>query len=384
MGRIPIVAIEGGPCGGKSTFLVRVREWLEKYDIHVLVISETATELITAGASPQILGFPEFQERLFCYSLQREEHYRAIAEAMKDKKVVILCDRGVLDCAAYMGEDAFRAMIARLGFTEEKLRNRYVMAVHLVTAADGALEFYTLANNAARSESPEEARALDTKTQRAWLGHPHHAVIDNSTDFETKMRRALCALARRLDMPEPLEIERKFLVSRFPPELISQDAVAFHITQDYLVCDGPGVRRVRRRVCNGEPSYFYTEKISTGKSGTRIERERQISELEYALLLKERDPECETIMKMRYKFSYGGKIFELDVFEGRLKGLVLLEVELQHRDEKIRLPENLNLIEVTDYHTYENSELAKWSKDESNTMFQLHRKFVYEWIQSIH
>lgn len=369
MNGIPIVAIEGGPCGGKSTFLVRAREWLEKYDIYPLIISETATELITAGASPAILGFPAFQEHLFLYSLMREERYLNIANAMKDRKVVIFCDRGVLDCIAYMGEDAFHTMIARLGFAQEELFNRYIIAVHLVTAADGAEEFYTLANNIARTESPEEARELDVKTQKAWLGHPHHVTIDNSTGFERKIQRALCALARRLDMPDPLEIERKFLIPNFCPEFIPKDAVAIHITQDYLVCNGPGTRRVRRRICAGEASYFYTEKIPTGKSGTRIERERQVSASEYVSLLKECDSARDTIMKVRHKFPFGGKIFELDVFEGRLEGLVLLEVELECRDEEVRFPDGWELLEVTDNHAYENSELAKRPTSHTQNIF---------------
>lgn len=50
----------------------------------------------------------------------------------------------------------------------------------MVTAADGAKEFYTTVNNEARYENFEEAIELDKKLINAWVGHPHFSIIDNS------------------------------------------------------------------------------------------------------------------------------------------------------------------------------------------------------------
>jgi hypothetical protein len=49
---------------------------------------------------------------------------------------------------------------------------RYTAVLHLVTAANGAEPFYTLENNETRLESAEEARRLDDRVLRAWVGHP--------------------------------------------------------------------------------------------------------------------------------------------------------------------------------------------------------------------
>jgi hypothetical protein len=49
----------------------------------------------------------------------------------------------------------------------------------MVTAADGAPEFYTQANNVARYESEKDATELDKKLINAWVGHPHFSIIDN-------------------------------------------------------------------------------------------------------------------------------------------------------------------------------------------------------------
>jgi hypothetical protein len=53
-----------------------------------------------------------------------------------------------------------------------------------VSAADGAEDYYTLANNTARSKGLDQARDLDRNIQTAWNGHPHHTIVPN-TKVET-------------------------------------------------------------------------------------------------------------------------------------------------------------------------------------------------------
>lgn len=361
---ISVIAITGGPCGGKSTLLAKAHQWLQEHDKHVVVVSETATELITAGLSFGVVGIENFQKAVLSYSIKREDMYTEMARTIPgDKDVVILCDRGLLDCIAYVGEEKFAEIVSAMGLKHNELRDRYRMVVHMVTAADGAQEYYTLANNAARSESPEEARALDQKTQHAWLRHPHHVIIDNSTDFDEKIRRTIRAFARVLNMPEPTETERKFLVKNFTPSMIPSHAIAIDIEQDYLVLSeiAFGERRVRKSTCDGQPSYYYTEKVETGSFGTRIERERQIDQGEYERLLEDRDPRLDTVKKTRYCFPYEGKRFELDVYTAGTPhklGLVVLEVELESITETVLLPPDWEGEEVTGNPQYKNSTLA--------------------------
>lgn len=52
--------------------------------------------------------------------------------------------------------------------------------------------------HACRSEGVELARELDYKSAAAWVGHPYFDVIDNSTDFETKMNRMLECVCQKL------------------------------------------------------------------------------------------------------------------------------------------------------------------------------------------
>ena len=77
------------------------------------------------------------------------------------EKCVVLTDRGVMDGSAYVSENIWFAILDETGWTNVQLRDkRYDQVVHLVTAADGAEEFYSL-DNEARYETKEQAREMD-------------------------------------------------------------------------------------------------------------------------------------------------------------------------------------------------------------------------------
>ena len=58
----------------------------------------------------------------------------------------------------------WQKILSGLGCDSIQLRDaRYDQVVHMMTAANGAEQFYQLANNATRSEGLELARELDTK-----------------------------------------------------------------------------------------------------------------------------------------------------------------------------------------------------------------------------
>ena len=107
---------------------------------------------------------------------------------------MIVVDRGLLDISAYLPQAQWAEVLAANGLAEGELAARYDMVCHLVTAADGAEEFYTTANNAARTETAEQARELDAKVRAAWAAHSNVAVIDNSTAFKEKCQRCVDAV----------------------------------------------------------------------------------------------------------------------------------------------------------------------------------------------
>ena len=91
-----------------------------------------------------------------------------------------------------MPSDVWRAILDRLGLENERIVERYDMIFHLVTAAIGAEESYTVANNSARTETLAEARRLDQLTWQAWEQHESHVKIENtSKHFEDKVNNII-------------------------------------------------------------------------------------------------------------------------------------------------------------------------------------------------
>lgn len=372
MSRVTTVVVTGGPCGGKSTFLAMARQFLEDRGCRVGIVPEAATELILAGFPPYA-GWKEdtgFQRELLRYMQARRAQYIRMMEAQDtDRPKVLLFDRAELDArGTYISTAKFDSIASGLGILPGVVRDSYDGVLHLVTAADGAAEFYTLANNKARSESPEDAIRLDGALLNAWNGHPHRAVIDNRTDFEGKKRRALQCLARVLHMPEPQEIERKWRVLNFGAGFEApSDAAVVEIEQTYLMIGaGPLAEevsrqsewRVRRRSLDGNASYYSTIKRATDVPAVRIEHETQITEDAYKELLEFTDPSRLPVHKTRYVFTYAGRVLELDVYRGHLTGLVTLEAELPSLEEDVELPHTCAAFDVTDDSSYRNAELA--------------------------
>ena len=113
------------------------------------------------------------------------------------------------------------------------------------------------------------------------------------------------------------------------------------IEQIYLSAT-PGVtRRVRKRVTDGIPRYYLTEKRRIDKMSSD-EREREITADEYARLSAEIDPETRPIYKTRYTFKYAAHLFEVDVYP-EWEHTAIMEIELPSRDTPIEMPDFIHV-----------------------------------------
>ena len=355
------IVITGGPCAGKTTAMSWIQNAFTEKGYRVLFVPETATELITGGVAPWTCGTNlDYQTCQFRLQREKEAVFEQAAATMNADKILIVCDRGLLDNRAYMTELEFTQAVNSLHADEVTLRDGYDAVFHLVTAAKGAEKFYTTANNSARTETVEQAAALDDKLIAAWTGHPHLRVIDNSTGFNTKMKRLIAEIASFLGEPEPLEIERKFLIEY--PDISELERLPncrrIDIIQTYLLCAEGDERRVRQRGADGH--YMYYETVKRRISGLkRVEVERRLSQSEYLRLLMEADPEKRPIRKTRYCLTEDHRYFEIDVYPF-WNDRAIVEVELSDENEQVALPRRFKLIrDVTEDESYKNSELAK-------------------------
>ena len=314
------IVITGGPCAGKTTAMNWIQHAFTERGYDVLFVPETATELITGGVAPWTCRTnSDYQHCHMRFQLEKEKVFEQAARVMKKDKVLIVCDRAALDNKVYMDEETFQSVLQSVHASEVELRDQYDAVFHLVTAAKGAEEFYTTANNTARIETVEEAAAMDDKFIAAWTGHPHLRVIDNSTDFEDKMKRLIAEIASFLGMEEV---------------------------------------RVRQRGSQGHYIYYQTRKRRVSEY-KRIELERRISKDEYLNLIMNADTSLGRIRKDRYCLTYNNQSFQIDVYPF-WKDKAIAEIELQHVDDQIDFPKSFKVIkEVTGDPEYRNASLAR-------------------------
>ncbi len=360
--QISKIVITGGPCAGKTTAMSWIQNAFTKMGYAVLFVDETATQLITGGAAPWLsTSNRDFQLQLLQLQQAKEKAFAEIGKTMKQNKILVVCDRAAMDNCAYMTEQEFGWVIKQMNTSKITLRDQYDAVFHLVTAAKGAEKYYTLANNQARTETVEEAAALDDKLIAAWTGHPHFRIIDNSTGFEEKMLRLIKEITSFLGEPTPMEIERKYLISRPRLQALEQmpNCECVDIVQTYLKSEDPAEeRRIRQRGSNGSYVYFKTRKRKTDGI-KRVEIEERLSQEEYIALLVEADPGYRTIHKKRYCLSENGLYYEIDIYP-EWKDKAIMEIELHDENQEIVFPEEIDVIrEVTGDPAYSNHEIAR-------------------------
>ena len=356
MAEITKIVLTGGPCGGKTGALGFLQKELTDRGVAVACAEEAASmvkRMIRDGKLPDDMSSFDFHQMLFqCQMKAEEDALRRLADA-KTEKAVLLCDRGLMDSKAYVTPEDF-AKYSRVYGSENRILCRYDAVFHLVTAADGAEGYYV--NNAERDETPGQARECDKRTIAVWAGTPHLRVIDNSTDFPGKLRRLLDEVLAVVGIPEPLEIERKFLI--LYPDLEKLNALPVcrkvPISQTYLETPEEGRFRVRKR---GEDMFIKTikEKISELK---RVEREESITKEQYENYISKKEYCHGTISKDRYCFVWKNQYFELDVFPFWEK-TALIEIELLKENQPYTLPDFLIVLrEVTYEKQFRNKSLA--------------------------
>lgn len=146
----------------------------------------------------------------------------------------------------------------------------------------------------------------------------------------------------------PKEIEHKFEVINYSWKLSVEAGVKY--AQAYLSVDPT----VRVRVA-GDKGILTVKGKSEGISRLEYEYEIPLSEAEEMM-----SELCETapVEKIRYLYRHEGKVWEIDEFEGRNKGLVVAEIELESEDESFSLPSWVGECLSADYR-YTNAYLAE-------------------------
>ncbi|CAB3397665.1 unnamed protein product [Caenorhabditis bovis] len=323
------IVLTGGPCGGKTTAQVRLATFFESLGWKVFTVPETATILLGGRVKFSELDSDQsyiFQRDLLATMRQIEDTFFNQAHAIKDRNVLVICDRGCMDPSAYSSPEDWKRMLAELNYDEFDLRcSRYDQIAHLVTAADGAEKYYTLANNAVRSEGISAAIELDKKTRSVWIGHPYLDIIDNrfTGSFDDKVNKLIQVVCDRTgvrsgDRLDKNSKKRKWLVSHCDFENFGKYE-EFELEHYYLLSDDPKYQvRLRRRTQNKRSTYTLTNREYFAESGDSVETRMQITERDFHSYLALKDKSRSKIFKDRRCFMYGNQYFNLDMYKDPL------------------------------------------------------------------
>ena len=357
------IVITGGPSAGKTTAMSWVQNAFSKLGYTVLFVPETATEFITGGVAPWTCGTNlDYQKVQMELQLTKERLFEKAARTMKADKILIVCDRGAIDNRAYMNDEEFAAVLREVGKTEQELLLGYDAVFHLVSAAKGAEEFYTYANNAARYESVSQAVVMDDRLIEAWKGHPRHCVIDNSVELREKLKKLIAQIRDFLGEPAPPEIERKFLVEM--PDLERLEKLPgcrrVEIEQAYLPTTNDEKLRIRKWVEDGQAIYYKTRRRRV--NGRRLEVEERLTQRSYMEMMEEAGA-LQLLRKTRYSIPYQGQQFQLNVYPF-WTDQAIVKIELNEENAQVQLPPELTLIrEVTGEREYKDYTLAALMRD---------------------
>lgn len=369
---VSIYALTGGPVAGKSSLELLFTEALLCRNYDVVWIKESATEIITSGVKPfnGITDPIEFQRILFKMQYFKEELYRTM-KRNTNRKLIIICDRGLLDAKAYMSDDEWQSILKTENKSEIEILSRYRAIIHMVTAANGAKEAFekSRADNPARSkdETCEVAIALDEKIKSAYIGHNEIYYIGNETDFEGKKQKALHIFLSCVGEPVPSQHQEKIIIKKPTYEyLLNKKAQRRNIIQVYLKSNGKEERRIRM-MGDGNNFVYYLTKKAIGNYNDYIEK--SISKDIYDALMLEMDMERRPIIKDRWYFSEGDTYYNLDIYPNWEKYAVL-EIRGSREDVDAKLPVGIEEVKnVTGDIKYSNYFLSKDFIPEDKILF---------------
>jgi predicted ATPase len=186
------IVLTGGPCSGKTTVLQALKE--EFYD-QIMIVPEVATILLEGGfpIPGKHLEWSEdwqaaFQSAILPLQKSMEDAYAIMAA--DNSCELIVCDRGVLDGAAYTpgGVDEF---CKRYGVDAIELQNRYTAVIHLESLATADPEKYGKTGNESRFEPIERAQELEKATRSVWGAHTRHLVIGGRRGIDGKINEVI-------------------------------------------------------------------------------------------------------------------------------------------------------------------------------------------------
>ena len=191
---VPKLVLTGGPCAGKTRCLHAIRE---TFRADIITVPEASTLVLGSGFPPpghERIRCPmdewiqAFQGTILSIQQEIEATFERLAPACGAR--LIVCDRGVLDGAAYWpgGRESF---LRHFGKSLDECFARYRAVLHLQSLAESHPHLYGTEGNLTRYECTADALRVEQAVRAAWEGHPGLTIIPAEVDPQVKIDRVL-------------------------------------------------------------------------------------------------------------------------------------------------------------------------------------------------
>lgn len=273
-----VIAIEGGPCSGKTTLMERLKN--QAGERQIVCLPEAATEHILRLAEQGVdvshieqhdrPAWVEFEKAVLGSIVSSIDEAR---ELYADTDAVIVIDR--CDIGAYVTEDEYLEIQKDIGLEVPPMLSHVDQLYYLpsVASIDPVIYHRERANNPARLEPLAKAQAVCGRNLEAVGRHPELHIAWGG-EFNQTINRLVSSIL----YPEGEgEIKVKPHQDSEPTQRFFEKGVVVSqaaIEQTYYELDGT-VFRLRRTITDkGEELFFFT--IKTGEGVHRHEVQRRI------------------------------------------------------------------------------------------------------------
>ncbi len=328
------VVLTGGPGSGKTTILNYIKEHFKDSGKKLLVVNETATDMINSGVKcfgEDNIDILDFQELVLKLQLSKEDIYDKAAYMYSKKypleNILIIYDRGTIDNRAFITDEQFKNLLSNVSNCNcLDLLNNYDLVIDLVSST----EFYTTSNNSARSEDVETALSLGVRILKCWEGHPKLKIVLPKETITEKVEEVINYLDDLMKEKQQKQ-QKKFLVDLNKSDLdyIFNIGSSFNIEQTYLLSVNDEERRLRKISVFNDLFYNLSIYKVLNEETKILVTNKKVDEDTYNELLKFKIPDKKTLVKKRVYFDYNGIYMYIDIFydNGKIEDVGFLELD---------------------------------------------------------
>lgn len=340
------IAITGGPLGGKTTCINKVKEYFESKKYKVIIVNDYNKILKDSSLEDIDLN------TLLLNRISYEEMYDNLISSLDNEKIIVLYDTSILDIRANTTKRDFNITCRKNNISIESIRNGYDAVFHLKTVAKWDTGVYEK-NNQNKDIDPLYASTIDDKLINIWIPHANYRIIDNCISVDSKANNLISEISKFINHDKKSYIEKKYIIKPIDLELLNNINECGKVKMTLTYLENSTDKEDIKLLLRDEDEKKFYQLITKGTSNTT----KYISPDEYISLLDKKDKNRIQIVKDRYNLVYNSTYYKIDYFYDL--NLWILEIDLLNDYDKIVIPKFIEIIEdVSNNKKYKNYNLS--------------------------